>query len=50
MFYYKTSFLKKAVVSQKTAKNLFVGEHDRFEGRGTFADKNQCNVNSRLNS
>ncbi len=39
MFYYKTSFLKKAVFSEKTAKNLFVEGHDHFEGRGRLATK-----------
>ncbi len=39
MFYYKTSFSKKAVFSEKTAKNVFVGRHDRFEGRGRLATK-----------
>ncbi len=40
MFYYKTRFSKKkAVFLEKTAKNLFVGGHDRFEGRGRLATK-----------
>ncbi len=34
MFYYKTSFSKTAVLSEKTAKNPSVGGDDRFEGRG----------------
>ncbi len=41
MFYYKTSFSKKAVFLEKTAKNPFVGGHDRFEVRGASGDKNQ---------
>ncbi len=41
MFYYKTSFSKKAVFLEKTAKNPFVRGHDRFEERGTPGDKNQ---------
>ncbi len=28
MFYYKTSFSKKAVFLEKTAKNAFVGGHE----------------------
>ncbi len=39
MFYYETSFLKKAVFLEKTAKNLFVRGHDRFEGRGSLMTK-----------
>ncbi len=39
MFYYKTSFSKKAIFSEKTAKNPFVEGHDRFEGRGRLATK-----------
>ncbi len=34
MFYNRTSFSKKAVFSEKIAKNPFVGGHDHFEGRG----------------
>ncbi len=44
MFYYKTSFSKKAVSLEKTAKNLFVEGHDRFEGGGASGDKNQYNL------
>ncbi len=44
MFYYKTSFSKKAVFLEKTAKNPFVGGHDRFEGRRASSDKNQYNL------
>ncbi len=40
MFYYETSFSKKAVLLETTAKNPFMGEHDRFEGRGESGDKN----------
>ncbi len=36
MFYYKTSFSKKAVFSEKTP---FVRGHDRLEGRGYLATK-----------
>ncbi len=43
MFYYRTSFSKK-VFLEKTAKNLFVGGHDHFEGRGASGDKNQYNL------
>ncbi len=39
MFYYKISFSKKAVFLEKTAKNPFVGGHDRFEGKGHLATK-----------
>ncbi len=39
MIYYKTSFSKKAVFWEKTVKNLFVGGHNRFEGRGHLATK-----------
>ncbi len=34
MFYYKTSFSKKAVFLEKTAKTPLVRGHDRYEGRG----------------
>ncbi len=44
MFYYKTSFSKKAVFLEKTAKNPFVGEHGRFEGREASGDTNQYNL------
>ncbi len=44
MVYYKTSFSKQAVFLEKTAKNPFVGGHNRFEGRGASGDKNQCNL------
>ncbi len=44
MFYYRTSFLKKAVVLEKTLKNPFVRGHIRFEGRGAPGDKNQYNL------
>ncbi len=44
MFYYRTSFSKKAIFLEETAKNLFVGGHDRFEGRGASGDKNQYNL------
>ncbi len=44
MFYYKTSFSKKAIFSEKTVKNQFVGGHDRFEEREASADKNQYNL------
>ncbi len=44
MFYYKTSFSKKAVFLEKTAKNPFMGGHGRFEGRGALSDKNQYNL------
>ncbi len=36
----KTSFSKKGVFLEKTAKNPFVGGHDRFEGRGRLEKKN----------
>ncbi len=39
MFYYKTSFWKKAVFSEKIAKNPFVGGRDCFEGGGRLATK-----------
>ncbi len=39
MFYYKTSFSKKAVILLKTAKNPFVRGHDYFENRGCLATK-----------
>ncbi len=39
MFYYKTSFSKKAVFLEKTAKNPFMGGHDRFEGRRRLVTK-----------
>ncbi len=39
MFYYRTIFSKKAVFLEKTAKNLFVRGHGRFEGRGQLATK-----------
>ncbi len=41
MFYYKTSFPKKSVFLEKTAKNPFVEGHNGFEGRGAYGDKNQ---------
>ncbi len=46
MFYYTTSFSKKAVFLEKTAKTPFVGVggHDCFEGRGASGDKNQYNL------
>ncbi len=44
MFYYKTSFSKKAEFLEKTAKNPFVGGHDCFEGKGASGDKNQYNL------
>ncbi len=34
MFYYKTSFSKKAVFLEKTGKNPFAKGQDHFEGRG----------------
>ncbi len=43
MFYYKTSFLIKAVFLEKTVKNPFVEEHCRFEGWKASGDKNQYN-------
>ncbi len=43
MFYYKISFSKKAVFLGKTAKNLFVGGHDRFE-KGASGNKNQYDL------
>ncbi len=43
MFYYRTSFSKKAVFFEKTTKNPVVGGHDSFEGRGAPGDKNQYN-------
>ncbi len=39
MFYYKTSFLKKAVLSEKTVKRPFVGGYDHFKGRGRLVTK-----------
>ncbi len=39
MFYYKTDFSKKAIFLEKTAKNLFVEGHDRFEGTERLAIK-----------
>ncbi len=44
MFYYRTSFSKKAVFLEKNAKNPFGGGHGRFEGRGAPGDKNECNL------
>ncbi len=44
MFNYRTSFSKKAVFLEKTAKNPFVGRRGRFEGRGAPGDKNQYNL------
>ncbi len=44
MFYYRISFLKKAVFLERTAKNPFVGGRDRFAGRGTSGDKIQYNL------
>ncbi len=44
MFYYKTSFLKKAVFLEKIAKHPFVRGHDRFEGRRSSGDQNQYNL------
>ncbi len=44
MFYYRTSFSKKAVFLEKTAKNPFVGGYGSFEGRGAPGDKNQYNL------
>ncbi len=44
MFYYKTSFSKKAVFLEETAKNPFVEGHGRFEGSGAPGDKNQYNL------
>ncbi len=44
MFYYFTRISKKAVFLEKTAKNSFVGGHDRFEGRGASGDQNQYNL------
>ncbi len=41
MFYYLTRLSKKAVFLEKTAKNLSVGGHDRFEERGASGDQNQ---------
>ncbi len=38
MFYYKISFLKKAVFSEKTGKNPFVEGHDRFDVRESVRD------------
>ncbi len=39
MFYYETSFRKKAVFLEKIAKNPFVEGHERFEGRVHLATK-----------
>ncbi len=39
MFYYKTSFSKKAVFLEKTAKNQFVEGQDHSEGRGRLVTK-----------
>ncbi len=39
MFYYRTSFSKKAVFLEKTTKNPFVGGYCRFERRGHLATK-----------
>ncbi len=39
MFYYRTSFSKKAIFLEKTAKNPFVGGHGSFEGRGHLGTK-----------
>ncbi len=44
MFYYWTSFSKKAVFLEKIAKTLFVGRYDHFEGRVAPGDKNPCNI------
>ncbi len=44
MFYYRTSFSKKAVFLEETAKNPFMEGHDLFEGRGASGDKNQYNI------
>ncbi len=44
MFYYKTNFSKKAVFSEKTAKNSFVGGRDRFVARRASGNKNQYNL------
>ncbi len=44
MFYYRTSFSKKTVFLEKTAKTPFVGGHGRFEGRRSPGDKNQYNL------
>ncbi len=44
MFYYRTSFSKKAIFLEKTAKNPFVEGHGSFEGRGAPGDKNQYNL------
>ncbi len=41
MFYYKTSFSKKAVFLKKTGKKTPFGGDDRFEGRWASGDKNQ---------
>ncbi len=42
MFYYKTSFSKKAVFLEKTANKSFVGGRDSFGGSGLSGDKNYC--------
>ncbi len=39
MFYYKTSFSKKAVFSEKIMKNPFRGRCDHFEERGRLVTK-----------
>ncbi len=39
MFYYKTSFSKKAIFLKKTAKIPFVGGQDCFKGKGRLATK-----------
>ncbi len=48
MFYYKTSLSQKAIFSEKTAKNPFVGGYDRFEGRRASGHKNQYNLFCRV--
>ncbi len=39
MFYYRTSFSKKAVFLEKIVKNPFVRAQGSFEGRGHMATK-----------
>ncbi len=44
MFYYKTNFSKKSNIFGENCEKPFVGGHDRFAGRRTPGDKNQCNL------
>ncbi len=44
MFYYRTSFSKKAVFLEETAKTPSVRGNYHFEGKGAPGDKNQYNL------